>query len=143
MSYSICRGGEAGVNRLVQQMREMIAGSDIETAEYMIQDIFEEYMFFAQYPPDKLRTTAAFIGTMIAQGVLVGRSLFVALKMIIEGIKVRLMRIIGAQLPRSDHLKAVDTSHAKLYFCLSISRLRTNHYIFRRLTARRTCARLL
>jgi CCR4-NOT transcription complex subunit 1 TTP binding domain len=84
----MCRKGEAGVNELVQQLREMAAGSDIETAEYMIQDIFEEYPFFAQYPSDKLRTTAALIGSMIAQAVFVGRSLFLALKMIIECLEV-------------------------------------------------------
>lgn len=73
---------------LVQQLREMASGADVETAEYMVQDIFEEYPFFAQYPVDKLRTTAALIGTMVAQGVLVGRSLFVALKMILECLQV-------------------------------------------------------
>lgn len=74
---------------LVQQLREMASGADVETAEYMVQDIFEEYPFFAQYPVDKLRTTAALIGTMVAQGVLIGRSLFVALKMILECLQVR------------------------------------------------------
>lgn len=85
---ALYRQGEAGVNELVQQLREMAAGSDIETAEYMIQDIFEEYPFFGQYPSDKLRTTAALIGSMIAQAVFVGRSLFLALKMIIECLEV-------------------------------------------------------
>lgn len=83
-----CRKGESGVMELVQQLREMAAGKDIETAEYMIQDIFEEYPFFGQYPSDKLRTTAALIGSMIARGVFVGRSLFLALKMIIECLEV-------------------------------------------------------
>ena len=84
----VFRNGEAGVGDLVQQLREMASGADVETAEYMVQDIFEEYPFFAQYPVDKLRTTAALIGTMVAQGVLVGRSLFVALKMILECLQV-------------------------------------------------------
>lgn len=66
---ALCRKGEVGVNELVQQLREMAAGSDIETAEYMIQDIFEEYRFFGQYPGDKLRTTAALMGSLIAQAV--------------------------------------------------------------------------
>lgn len=84
----VCRNGEDGVGDLVQQLREMASGADVETAEYMVQDIFEEYPFFSQYPVDKLRTTAALIGTMVAQGVLVGRSLFVALKMILECLQV-------------------------------------------------------
>ena len=78
---------------LVQQLREMAAGADVETAEYMVQDIFEEYPFFAQYPVDKLRTTAALIGTMVAQGVLIGRSLFVALKMILECLQVPIVAL--------------------------------------------------
>lgn len=85
---ALCRKGEVGVNELVQQLREMAAGSDIETAEYMIQDIFEEYRFFGQYPGDKLRTTAALMGSLIAQAVFSGRSLFIGLKMIIECFEV-------------------------------------------------------
>ena len=78
-----------GVKDTVQQMREMAAGSDLDVAEFMIQDIFEEYPFFGQYPLDKLRTTACLMGSLIAQAVFKGRSLFVGLRLIVECFEVR------------------------------------------------------
>jgi hypothetical protein len=123
----MCRGGadeaeceqDARVNAVVDRMCAMMASGDVEPVECVVQELVNEFPYFQQYPQNKLQLVGALVGQLIASRVLVNYSLIISCRMVLESLKVRLLkgkRFVGPRTICRDIL----SSRGQVFSCWTV-----------------------
>jgi CCR4-NOT transcription complex subunit 1 len=82
--------GGLSIADAMDYMRRYKASNDPREREIfnsMVRNLFDEYRFFAQYPEKELRITGVLFGQLIAHQLVVGTTLGVALRCVLEALR--------------------------------------------------------